>query len=139
MLRRDDRVVDVGAGIGAFSLPASLIASHVWAVEPYYGKLLRRNVLENQVRNVDVLEGTLDYLGVLGLTDYLKVNCDGCEWSLNPFDFEGIRIVTGRMHNWKEHKEDWARWVVWFKDNGYALVLSEGNSYEFNFTACKVE
>jgi 2-polyprenyl-3-methyl-5-hydroxy-6-metoxy-1,4-benzoquinol methylase len=33
-IREDDIVIDIGANIGAFSIPASRVSKHVYAVEP---------------------------------------------------------------------------------------------------------
>lgn len=55
-LRADDVVMDIGANIGGFSIPASQKCKHVFAIEPIYADILRKNISENRIKNITVLE-----------------------------------------------------------------------------------
>ena len=53
-----DRVIDIGANVGAFCIRASRFSSHIFAMEPVTASLLRENILLNGVP-VRVIEGAL--------------------------------------------------------------------------------
>jgi len=55
-IREGDIVVDIGANIGCFSLPASKVARKVYAIEPLFADELTRNIELNRVKNIGVLE-----------------------------------------------------------------------------------
>lgn len=57
-LREGDVVIDTGACIGGWTIPAALIGKHVYAFEPNgeYAAVLRNNVNSNFIRNVDVIQ-----------------------------------------------------------------------------------
>ena len=55
-IRPDDIVLDIGACIGGFTVPAALRCAHVYAVEPLYAGQLRENIAFNSLENVTVLE-----------------------------------------------------------------------------------
>jgi len=119
-IRPEDIVVDIGANIGAFSLHAARIARRVTAVEPVTCTLLRENIRLNGA-DIRVLEGALgngkpaeihwdDYrvtaqtytLGTIreiaGGCDFLKCDCEGAEWLINPEELSGIRRIEMELH-----------------------------------------
>lgn len=55
-IMKDDIVIDIGANIGGFSIPASKKARHVYAVEPMTTEMLRENIWLNNVKNITVLD-----------------------------------------------------------------------------------
>jgi len=57
-LHKDDRVIDIGANVGAFCIRACRYSSHIVAVEPVTADLLRKNIRKNDVP-VKVIEGAL--------------------------------------------------------------------------------
>lgn len=57
-LRPGDRVLDIGANVGGFSIRAAKISSRVTAVEPVTIHPLRENIRTNRV-SVQVIEGAL--------------------------------------------------------------------------------
>jgi hypothetical protein len=116
----DDRVIDIGANVGAFSLRASRYSPHVVAVEPVTADLLRENIRLNNAP-VQVIEGALgdgrsktvswDDREVASLTyplrkiiemgggcDFLKCDCEGAEWQIKPKDLDGIRRIEMELH-----------------------------------------
>ena len=115
-----DRVIDIGANVGAFCIRASRFSPHIVAVEPVTASLLRENILLNGVP-VRVMEGALgtggpgyvswDDCGVIspkyplsriiemaGGCDFLKCDCEGAEWCIQPEDLAGIRRIEMELH-----------------------------------------
>ena len=120
-IRKDDIVIDIGASIGGFSIPASKKAKYVYAVEPMTPDLLRKNILLNERENIDVLDvalgdgktATIEWLGesrtvktktlseikkMCGGCDFLKIDCEGCEWNIKPEELDGIRRIEMEVH-----------------------------------------
>lgn len=121
-INKDNIVIDIGASIGGFSIPASKKAKHVYAVEPMTSEMLRKNILLNQRKNIDVLDialgdgkiKTLEWTGKKrtvrikslseiknmcgGRCDFLKIDCEGCEWDIKPEELEGIRRIEMEVH-----------------------------------------
>jgi len=119
-IRRDDRVLDIGANVGAFSLRAARLSSYVTAIEPLTVDPLKENILLNGA-DVRVIEGALGdgtpceitwddlhrsvqtyTLGQLVTTaggcDFLKCDCEGAEWQICPKDLLGIRRIEMELH-----------------------------------------
>jgi FkbM family methyltransferase len=119
-IRREDRVLDIGANIGAFCIRAANISCHVTAVEPVTADLLEKNISLNGV-NVRVIRCGLgdgspsviewdgehspvptfrlrDLIRTSGGCDFLKCDCEGAEWNIHPGDFKGIRRIEMELH-----------------------------------------
>lgn len=120
-IRNDDSVIDIGAGIGAFAIPASRKARHVYALEPITADMLKDNILLNKRQNIHVLDvalgdgspRTIEWFGksrtmrthtlseirsLCGGCDFLKMDCEGCEWHISPGELLGIRRVEMEVH-----------------------------------------
>jgi hypothetical protein len=116
-----DVVVDIGANIGAFCIRAARKTSRVTALEPVTTALLKENIRINQV-NVRVVEGALGdgrpieicwdgcrvvsptyplrkIIGIAGGCDFLKCDCEGAEWLIDPGDLKGIRRIEMELHH----------------------------------------
>lgn len=122
-LQSDDVVLDLGANIGAFTILAAKKVKSVTAVEPLFGAELQANVELNGLKNVTCLTTALgdcrtveiDFCNkkqaiktmnfeeiVAQMPDrptVLKTDCEGGEWYIQPYDFEGIRIIEAEIHN----------------------------------------
>ncbi len=120
-IKESDVVLDIGANIGAFSILASKKAKHVFAVEPLYTDILKKNIAINDINNISVLETGLgigrtcikfkgrrkivdsmplsEILEKVGRCDFLKIDCEGCEWCINCQELEGFRRIEGELHN----------------------------------------
>jgi hypothetical protein len=119
-MRPDDRVIDIGANVGAFCIRASRISQYIVAVEPVTASLLRQNIQLNGIP-VHVIEGALgdgnpkkvrwDDCEVISPTytlrkiiemaegcDFLKCDCEGAEWQIAPKDLNGIRHIEMELH-----------------------------------------
>jgi FkbM family methyltransferase len=115
-----DRVIDIGANVGAFCIRASPRSQHVFAVEPLTAALLRENIRLNDV-SVQVLEGALGdgkpktiwwddntvftqtyplrkVIEMAGGCDFLKCDCEGAEWSIEPEDLHTVRRIEMELH-----------------------------------------
>ncbi len=119
-IRPDDLVVDIGAHIGGFCIRAARVARKVIAVEPVMVRELRFNIALNHA-NVSVVEGALgdgkpkmvtwgnesrtcrtfrfrDIVDIPGGCDFLKCDCEGGEWSIDPADLSGVRRIEMELH-----------------------------------------
>lgn len=122
-IKKDDIVLDIGANVGAFSLFISRMVKHVYAVEPMLTDILKQNVSLNKAGNITVLDEALgkgmleipwvgckprkimgkslgDLIQVCGgHVDFLKMDCEGAEWSIEPHELAGIRRIEAEIHN----------------------------------------
>lgn len=115
-----DRVIDIGANVGAFCIRASRRSQKIVAVEPLTASLLRENIRLNGV-SVQVIEGALgdgkpknvrwdDYelftptyrlrkiIEMAGGCDFLKCDCEGAEWHIEPEDLKDVRRIEMELH-----------------------------------------
>lgn len=116
----DDRVLDIGANVGAFCLRAARLSQHVTAVEPVTADLLMENIRLNHA-DVRVIRGALgtgtpveiqwdecrcrsptytlhDLVRLAGGCDFLKCDCEGAEWLIRPRDLDGIQRIEMELH-----------------------------------------
>jgi FkbM family methyltransferase len=154
-IREDDVVVDIGANVGAFSMVAARKAKQVYAIEPIFQKELLANIALNKLTNIKVIGGgigkdksiqTIEYglhsnrVPIMPFQsfkaqlpdkhiDFLKIDCEGYEWSIEPESFEGIRRIEAEIHIRKAHREEDTimlnRWLEWFKLNKYTYNLGD--------------
>jgi len=119
-IRRSDRVLDIGANVGAFCIRAARLGGIVTAVEPVTTELLRENIRLNRV-DVQVIAGALgdgkpaaiswdgcsvrtpsyplrNLVAMAGGCDFLKCDCEGGEWLIRPRDLDGIRRIEMEIH-----------------------------------------
>ncbi|MDK2862721.1 MAG: hypothetical protein PWQ46_431 [Methanomicrobiaceae archaeon] len=119
-IQKDDLVIDIGANVGGFCIRAARRSDHVLAVEPVLAEALRENIAMNRL-NVTVVEGALgtgectritwggrtvclttrplsDYISMAGGCDFLKCDCEGAEWTIQPSDLDGVRRIEMELH-----------------------------------------
>jgi FkbM family methyltransferase len=115
-----DQVLDIGANVGAFCIRASRYSPNVVAVEPVTARLLQENIRLNDVP-VQVIEGALGdgrpkkinwddrevtsptfplcrIIEIAGGCDFLKCDCEGAEWQIEPADLAGVRRIEMELH-----------------------------------------
>jgi FkbM family methyltransferase len=120
-IQQSDIVIDIGACIGGFSIPASRKARRVYAVEPMTPDVVKDNVTLNGRDNIDILPvalgngqvAELKWLGetkkmttrtlaqvkeMCGGCDFLKIDCEGCEWNIMTDELAGIRRIEMEVH-----------------------------------------
>jgi len=116
----DDIVLDIGANAGAFCIRAARKSRNVIAVEPVTTAVLEENIRLNGV-SVRVIEGALgtggttdiewdgvhavvptwplgELVGMAGGCNFLKCDCEGGEWLIDPGDLAGIRRIEMELH-----------------------------------------
>lgn len=142
-IREDDTVLDIGANIGSFTLPAAKVAKKVYAVEPMFTETLKENVELNNFENVEVIDkalgadfGTLEVdcqeykglynsvhfghlLDMVGPVSVLRLDCGGVEWCIESFLLKGIRQLEIEFHFWENRDGSWDRWKDWLEEEGY--------------------
>jgi hypothetical protein len=120
-LGKDDLLIDIGANIGVFSILAARRGARVLAIEPVMGYELRRNIRLNRIQNIRLLECALgdgremevswnnrvhrvpsmtlsQMVRELGGCTFLKVDCEGGEWYIDPEELKGIRRIEMELH-----------------------------------------
>lgn len=119
-VRPTDAVLDIGANVGTVTMPLAKKAKCVCAVEPLYADVLHRNIVKNNINNVTIIDGGIgtglqsityrsrsknveltpfaDILKRCGPIDFLKCDCEGCEWNIEPDDLRGIRRIEIEVH-----------------------------------------
>jgi len=115
-----DRVIDIGANVGAFCIRASRYSPNVVAVEPVTAALLRQNIRLNDVPvrvieaalgkggesmicwdDCEVTSPTFPLRGIIDMAggcDFLKCDCEGAEWQIKSADLAGIRRIEMELH-----------------------------------------
>jgi FkbM family methyltransferase len=144
-IAKRDVVLDVGANIGAFTMLAAKKAKKVFAVEPLYHDVLAANLKANGINNVEIVERCLGTGRITiaygkrrktvrcvsladiikqcgGHVDFLKMDCEGGEWSVKPHELRGIRRIEGELHNFDGTHD--------FNDFG-KMLESAGFAYKF--------
>lgn len=119
-IRPGDRVLDIGANVGGFCIRAARMGGRVTAVEPVATIPLRENIRANRV-SVQVIAGALgngkpaeicwddgrvvsptytlkDLIRLGGGCDFLKCDCEGAEWFINPGELEHVRRIEMEIH-----------------------------------------
>ena len=157
-IRDTDVAMDIGANIGAVAIPLAKVAKRVIAVEPLYHQELNDNLKINKINNTSIWPVALSELEdvkvsfstkspqwVRGYTlsqmlyvaeepvDFLKVDCEGGEWCIDPEEVAGIRELRFEFHIRRNHfNQDVAclfgDWYDWLVSNSYSFEISEGDA-----------
>ena len=119
-IRPADRILDIGANVGGFCIRAARMGGQVTAVEPVTTPLLLENIRANNV-SVQVIAGALgdgrpaeicwddcrvlsptypirDLILMSGGCDFLKCDCEGAEWLINPCELQNVRRIEMEIH-----------------------------------------
>jgi hypothetical protein len=126
-ISEDDLVIDIGANIGVFSILAAQRGAQVLAVEPVIVDELKRNIRLNRIEHIRVLKCALGDGGETeitweGLTNrvpsmtlsqiidqmggctFLKVDCEGGEWYINPQELQRVHRIEMELHRKGEYR-----------------------------------
>lgn len=150
-ISKEEIVVDLGACIGAFTIPAALKAKKVYAIEPLLTEELVHNIKLNKFTNVEVFDvgvGKEECREVLafgrhskevsittftklrkkiGNIDYIKIDIEGWEWGIQLRDLEGIKRIAFEPHIRLRYKRrDYQAlqgWIKWLESEGYDYKL----------------
>lgn len=151
-IRSTDVVVDVGANIGAISIPLAKVAKEVYAVEPLFIEELKDNIELNGLSNIEIIpfgigkEGTkiikfgpkcatatIITFGELKRRigeqiDFLKMDGEGCEWEMEPSELKGIRELRMEFHiqrgRVQECRKKYREYMSWMKSEGYEIHVT---------------
>lgn len=148
-IESDEVVLDIGANIGAFTILASKAAKTVYAIEPIFGDIIERNLKLNGVCNVTIFRIGLgrgvhdisygkaikkrvpfhplsEIIAMCGSSiDFLKMDCEGGEWYIEPGELQGIRRIEAEIHvDPKRTIDDY----ISSKLKNYDVFVEEGHS-----------
>lgn len=148
-LRKDDIVLDIGANVGGFSMLVCESVKYVYAVEPLFADILKENIKRNHIKNVEVfdvglgatssdcsfrsrrknveclpLSKLIEMCG--GKIDFLKCDCEGGEWSIQPHEINGIRRIEIEVHGFNnENLNDFSDMLI---NAGYDVDIENDNT-----------
>jgi hypothetical protein len=151
-LQSNDVVLDIGANLGAFTVLAAKKVRYVIAVEPLFYEELQANVQLNGLENAVCLPFALDWVGpfterwkrihfcgrdelvpckefksILSecpvQPNFLKIDCEGGEWSIDPEDLEGFRAIEAEVHNFNGANP--MSFVTWLHGLGFSCNYSK--------------
>lgn len=153
-IRPTDVCLDIGANIGAITVPLAKRASKVYAVEPLFSDLLKANIDLNELTNIEILKcgvGPLpgkvkvefgprkgfmelrtlqSLLDDIGRVDWLKVDGEGCEWTIPLVFLKGIREIRVEFHIRRNSEASdyklFGIWRNWLQERGYHTLLERG-------------
>lgn len=160
-IRPTDIGMDIGANIGAITIPLAKAATWVWAIEPLFYNELEANVKLNSLNNVTVMRCGLDggnntkhiefsskegdsvvmpFATIKELVneqiDWLKIDCEGYEWNIKPEELAGIREIRAELHirrkSDKHDRQCAKEWIKWLKANDYAVKVDYGAKPPFS-------
>ena len=144
--RPTDTVLDIGANVGGFSLFMSKNVKHIYAVEPLFTDILLKNIHNNNIKNITVIDkgigdtpfsceysGRKKYIDCISLTeilklcgdkiDFLKCDCEGGEWHIKPHELDGIRRIEAEVHSFNgETLTDFSDMLV---ELGYTVTIDD--------------
>ena len=157
-VRDTDIVLDIGANIGAITIPLAKIAKKAYAVEPLFIQELSDNIYLNRLhhkvtiipfaignkthsqevefssKKAIVVFITFDQLlkRIGKQVDFIKIDGEGCEWDIEPEQLKGIREIRIEFHLRRSHKLDdkvkLARYMRWFEENDYEVYKEWGKT-----------
>lgn len=145
-LRKDDVVLDIGANVGGFSMLVCGSVKSVYAVEPQFTDILAQNVKNNHIKNINVIDVGLGLspldckfmsrkkvvncvpLSQLiemcgGKVDFLKCDCEGGEWAIQPHELKGIRRIEAEIHSF--NNEDLSDFSDMLLKCGYTVDITD--------------
>ena len=152
-VRETDICLDIGSNIGSITIPLAKKAKMVYSIEPLFADSLKKNIELNGLSNVEVLEygiwstpgtqkvefssrqGSMkvvtfgELLKLTGHIDWMKVDCEGAEWWIEPNECRGIRELRLefhiRRHNRKQDYFLYEGWLEWLHKEGYILNVEK--------------
>jgi len=119
-IREGDIVIDIGANVGAFAIRAARLSRQVVAVEPLTCDIFWENIRLNGAE-IRVICGALgdgtparvcwddramvvptfplhEIITMAGGCDFLKCDCEGAEWQIDPGELAGVRHIEMELH-----------------------------------------
>lgn len=145
-IKKNDVVLDIGANIGGFALRVASMCNIVHAYEPVRTKELLDNIKLNGINNITVhpealgdgspinirwqgdentAPTTVNYTPTYTIRfsdmpacDFLKCDCEGAEWLINPQDLSEINHIEMELHTFDNHMRNVSRrtYKGWLKE-----------------------
>ena len=158
-IKKDDIVLDIGAGAGLYSLLAGIKAKKVYSIEPLLSEIFIEHT--KGTNNIKLLpfafgrdkhEVVCKYWGkvknvyahnlvyILNSIDskisVIKCDCEGCEWDgfLGCKDFKNVRIIDMEYHT--NNRKDLSMFFSHLKRNGFSVEKRIGLSSSFKYIGC---
>ena len=75
-------------------------------------------------------------LKITGPCDFLKIDCEGCEWYINSGELDGFRRIECEVHNF-DGKHPFERFAKLLKDAGFNYEMRPVNKLVCLFHASK--
>lgn len=152
-VRETDICLDIGSNIGSITIPLARKASRgfVYSMEPLFADSLKKNIELNGLGNIKVLElgiwsrsgtqkvefssrqGSMrvmtfkELLELVGHVDWMKIDCEGAEWWIDPNECKGIRELRLEFHIRKHHKKQdyllYNKWLRWLEEEKYTYYI----------------
>lgn len=155
-IKREDIVIDIGANIGGFSIPAARLSDHVFAIEPIEIEELRKNN-ELNGRKIKIIEGALgngqvqhikwlnyskeiktysftEIKKICGGCDFLKCDCEGFEWYIKPDELKGVRRIEMELHNFNPSTNNPNSLIENILENYDVKIQQENGTFVSNFS-----
>jgi len=152
-LTKDDIVLDLGANIGSFTLPAAKRAQQVTAVEPLFYQFLHRNIVLNELTSILVIPYSVgtwkvdcqEYKGCSKRYEitgdgfsFIRMDVGGAEWLFHPEDIlaSSVRRFEGEFHFWTKEQRKRACLHLWLdtlhsKGFGYIIRWSKHKHWAY--------
>jgi len=126
-LKEDDIVLDLGANIGSFTLPAAQVCKRVIAVEPMFWTQLRQNIKLNSLTNIIVIPESINTyevdcqeyttwnpqnIEIQKLISeyqptYLRMDIGGAEWKEKDIKWiSKLRHLELELHFWTKEQQE---------------------------------
>ena len=139
-----EKVIDIGAALGDFSISASKISDEVFAFESDSSlvNLIKQNLKLNNVKNVTPVHLKVDSLDKLfdkykiGKCDFLKIDCEGAEYpifsnSSNDI-LDGINRISMEAHLFKpNHNILLKKLLDRFEGRGFKVIVEKNPVHNY--------
>lgn len=158
-IKKDDIVLDIGAGAGLYSLLAGIKAKKVYSIEPLLSEIFIEHIKgTNNIKLLpfafgrDNYEVVCKYWGkvknvyahdlayILNNIDsrisVIKCDCEGCEWDgfLGCKDFKNVRFIDMEYHT--NSRKDLSILFSHLKKNGFSVEEKVGLPSSFKYIGC---
>lgn len=153
-IKPSDIVLDIGANIGAVTIPLAKVAKKVYAVEPLFTEELEQNIKLNLLNNVEIIKYGIGpdadkiryefgprrgiapsikfntLMKRVGKIDFIKIDGEGCEWSIDPEQLDNTREIRVEFHmrrrSYQQDRQTLDKWLEWLRTEGYRYTLEKG-------------
>ena len=83
--------------------------------------------MRRRLKRVD-LKSLSGILEIVGKCDFLKIDCEGCEWNIDYRELEGFRRIEGEVHNF-DGKHDFTSFEEKLTKAGFEYEVVQNSEY----------